>query len=160
MKTHGHPLSVTAQHLHAGVDDYLQRQQQHYETAQELRNQYNTDQGVVWPNAHELRNYSQGIELSEHCFSAARECMSYAHRAQRTYSHHVALCRMKATAHTPGELPAVLSLAEVAQQHSEHFHKEHAPPGRSFTRSVLSTCHASNAPGVLSHVRTTEVSSP
>ena len=160
MKTHGHPLSVTAQHFYAGGDDYLQRMNELHNTAQQQRKQYETDQGVVWPNAQTLRHYSHTLEISDNCFTAAKDCMKYAHRAQRKYSHHVALCKTKDTAPVSQCHTALLSLAEVAQQHSEHSYKEHEPPGRSFTRSVLATCHASNAPGVfgLSHHKQESVS--
>jgi hypothetical protein len=149
------PHAVTAKRLHRGVSDYHELGKTHGHTADEMAEQYTqrTETGVLtqWPNYQTLRQHGHELELAQHCFDAAQDCMKYAHKAQWKAAHHAALCAIKDSAagliETAQSL--VLSLAEVAQQHREHSHRKHSPPGRSFTRSVLSTCHASNAPGAV-----------
>jgi hypothetical protein len=159
VKVYSHPLSATADRLHGGVDNYLERMSAHKETAEQLRSERNTPEGVVWQNANELRRYAHELELSDYAWRSAQDCMRYAHKAQKKLFQHTCLCSVRSEPVAP--VGVVLSLAQVASVYERHTEHRERPPGRSCVRSVLSTCHASNAPGALSHVRTkTQESSP
>lgn len=148
--------AVTANRCNGGVSDYCKRMETHQRTADEMREQHTqrTETGVLtqWPDAQTLRQHGHELELAQHCFDAAQDCMKYAHKAQWKAAHHAALCAIKD--HRPALIDTaqlqVLTLAEVAQRHAVTSRSGHAPPTQLHChRSVLATCHASNAPGAV-----------
>jgi hypothetical protein len=61
---------------------------------------------------------------------------------------HEAYCKVRSLSLRSFET-VQLSLAQVAQVFTvAHSPASHAPPGQLSARSVLATCHASNAPGL------------
>jgi hypothetical protein len=160
VKVYTHPLAATADRMHGGVSDYLERSSAHKDTAEQLRSERSTPEGVVWQNINELRLYSHENELSEVAWKLAQQCMRDAHRAQMKVYQHSCLCAVRSVVTVPCRIELSLTLAEVASKCERRSQRQRAPE-RLCLRPVLSSCHASNAPGALSHVHTsTEVSSP
>lgn len=145
--------------LDAGVNDYLERMTAHYASADTMREQRTTRETgerythTSW-DARDLRAWGHEMELAQECEQAMYECARGRYRAQMTAYAHTCLCRVRVVR----PRPVVFTLAQVAHLFAENDRKRttNAPPGQLRTRTVLATCHASNAPGLSAHSQHTE----
>lgn len=146
-----------------GMTDYLSRMEQHYATADALRETRTVRSAegvaVAWDSAAELRLWAHEQELAQAAWNASATCQRRWSRVMfRAYQHRCLLSIRDA--HTPRrrELCDRQSLAQVAADHADknRDHASNAPPGHLRDLSALATCHASNAPGLFTHPRQLE----
>lgn len=147
------PADITARYLDSAVTDYLSRMNTHHENQRALadRATVTTETGPVtcWQSAGELRLWAHENELAELAQQSMYECARYRSRAMfRAYAHSC-LCRVRVVR----PRPVVFTLAQVAHLFAgtDRERATSAPPGQLRTRTVLATCHASNAPGLSAH---------
>jgi hypothetical protein len=113
---------------------------------------------VVWENPQALRNACHQSELAEQTFRDMQLCLARRNRSlMKAYAHHAYCVARSVALHMIETLQ--LSLAQVAQVFTLALSPaSHAPPGQLSARSVLATCHASNAPGLSPVARNWQVS--
>ena len=145
---------LLAEKYRAGVGDYSHRASAHWETAQTMSAQAtrHTPEGVTtyWESPQALRRWSHENELAHQCQQASYDCHRYWYRASVKAHAHRCLCLLRNTiTHRDTTAPA-RTLAQVASDYAQNTrrHKTTAPPGAPGSVPVLSTCHASNAPGL------------
>lgn len=151
------PGAITAQVLGRGVDDYLQRMTAHHNRGQEMSRERTqaTGDGVIthYASAQELRATMHEYELAQECEQAMYDCVRYRNRALMSAYRHACYCRVRSSATRKAEqLPR--TLAQVTAEHATSAprrREQNAPPGAPVP--VLSTCHASNAPGLTTRSR-------
>lgn len=104
------------------------------------------------------RSHAPGMAPGGDLFAVARHCAWARQVAQSQVRSHVCWCaaRDQAPAQAPAGQSLGLSLAQVAAAHAVAPGRclDCAPPGCSRSRSVMSRCHASNAPGLSCSART------
>jgi hypothetical protein len=133
-----------------GSDDYINRANAHKERATELSEArtVRTDHEVstLWESPQQLHECAHEHDLADECYSLFMNCVYWCNRSLMQSYSHARLCEIR-NKNTVSK--TVLTLAEVAQFHSRHpkLCRDHSPPGE-VSRSVLSSCHASNAPGL------------
>ena len=151
------PGAITAQVFARGVDDYAQRMTAHYNRGQEMHRERTTrtELGVFthWESGPELRATMHEYELAQECEQAMHECLRNRNRALMSAYRHACYCRVRSSATRKAEqLPR--TLAQVTAEHATSAprrREQNAPPGAPVP--VLSTCHASNAPGLNTRTR-------
>lgn len=147
------PGAITAQVLGRGADNYAQRMTMHHERGNALRKQRTraTGEGVVmhFESAQELRATMHEYDMAQECEQAMYDCVRYRNRALMSAYRHTCLCRVRAVR----PRPVSMTLAQVSSHHADldHGRTTNAPPGELHPRTVLATCHASNAPGLNAH---------
>jgi hypothetical protein len=138
----------------AGSADYLNKQNTHSARADELTKQrtQKTDQGVFtsWESPQQLRECSQQHELADEYHRLFMVSIYYRQRATLRAYAHALLCSVRngkklflTVLRMFQQLADLCSRSAVAFMRSN----ENAPPQFPGC-SVLSLCHASNAPGV------------
>lgn len=138
--------------LSAAIDDDLARMNTHQAQAEQLSRsaRQHTEHGVVtaWASAGDLRTWSQAEQTAQLFLDRALRRGALRSRVMfRAYQHH-AWCAVRSVAHVVRDIVR-LTLAQVAQRFTAvNPAHDHDPPGLLGSRSVLSLCHASNAPGV------------
>jgi hypothetical protein len=153
---------VVARHFSAGVSALGNRMTEHHTTADTMRKEREqiTPEGVsvVWESPQALRTACHESELAEKSFSEMQLFIARRNRAlMKAYAHH-AYCVARSVSLRVIEV-VQLSLAQVAQVFAGVLSPtSHAPPGQLSARSVLATCHASNAPGLSPVARNRQVS--
>jgi len=156
------PTEVVARHLSVRVSALGDRMTEHHATADTMRKEREqvTPEGVsvVWENPQALRTACHESELAEQTFRDMQSCFVLRNRAlMKAYAHH-SYCVVRSVALRMIET-LQLSLAQVAQVFTVALSPaSHAPPGQLSARSVLATCHASNAPGLSPVARNRQVS--
>lgn len=153
---------VVARHLSDRVSALGDRMTEHHANADTMRKEREqvTPEGVavVWENSQALRSACHESELAEETFRDMQSCFVLRNRAlMKAYAHH-SYCVVRSVALRMIET-LQLSLAQVAQVFAVALSPaSHAPPGQLSARSVLATCHASNAPGLSPVARNWQVS--
>jgi hypothetical protein len=153
---------VVARHLSDRVSALGNRMTEHHTTADTMRKEREqvTPEGVsvVWENPQALRTACHESELAEQTFRDMQSCLALRNRAlMKAYAHH-AYCVVRSVISRSFD-SVQLSLAQVAQVFAVALSPaSHAPPGQLCARSVLATCHASNAPGLSPVARNWQVS--
>lgn len=146
------PVAPVVAHLDKGVSDYLVRMSE----AQQRADQVRADSAGTY-TVKALRHVAHENDLVRECMTLAQTCAHLRTRAMMSAYRHYCWCaaRDQDSVQAPASRPLVaLSLAQVAADHAGHLSREQAPPGRTVSRCVLSTCHASNAPGLSCSART------
>jgi hypothetical protein len=113
---------------------------------------------VAWESPQALRTWAHENELAEKSFSDMQSLFALRNRAlMKAYAHHAYCVVRSVISHSFDSVQ--LSLAQVAQVFTVALSPaSHAPPGQLSARSVLATCHASNAPGLSLVARNWQVS--
>jgi hypothetical protein len=113
---------------------------------------------VAWESPQALRTWAHENELAEKSFSDMQSLFALRNRAlMKAYAHHAYCVVRSVISHSFDSVQ--LSLAQVAQVFTVALSPaSHAPPGQLSARSVLATCHASNAPGLSPVARNWQVS--
>ena len=157
-------FEVVARHFSAGVSANERDMNTHQETALAIHEEHTEripgelSYRTVWGTPQALRTWSQEQQLAEQSFRAMQLSLALRNRAlMKAYAHH-AYCVVRSVISRSFET-LQLSLAQVAQVFTvAHSPASHAPPGQLSARSVLATCHASNAPGLSPVARNRQVS--
>ena len=153
---------AVARHFSAQLSVHEKSMTEHHTNADTMRKEREeiTPEGVAtnWESAQALRTWSQEQDLAEQSFRAMQSSLALRNRAlMKAYAHH-AYCAVRTVALRTFEI-LQLSLAQVAQVFTVALSPaSHAPPGQLSARSVLATCHASNAPGLSPVARNWQVS--
>lgn len=144
---------ITARRMDSAVSDYLSRMNAHYEAHRVMQDRatVTTETGTAthWESAGALRACMHEAELADHAQQAMYECARYRSRAMFRAYAHTCWCRVRSVK----PRPVALTLAQVAHLYAglDHERTTNAPPGQLRARTVLATCHASNAPGLSAH---------
>lgn len=153
---------VVARHLSARVSVLGNNMTEHHANADTMSKEREqiTPEGVTvaWESPQALRTWAHETELAEKSFSEMQSLFALRNRAlMRAYAHHAYCVARSLSLHMIETLQ--VSLAQVAQVFTVALSPaSHAPPGQLFARSVLATCHASNAPGLSPIARNRQVS--
>ena len=145
------PFDVVARVSTRDLDNAYRAMNAHHEAAEALRSS-NTQRvpGELSFHTHwqasDLMTWGATMREAEAEQTRMFNAGAIRSRAMMTAYRHACWCRVRAK--TPTFIGS-LSLAEVAQVFtvSTQVVRDHAPPGE-VSRSVLSTCQASNAPGL------------
>jgi hypothetical protein len=145
------PFDVVARVYSREMDNAIKSMNAHHEAAEALRS-INTQRipGELSFHTHwqasDLLTWGATMREAEADQVRMFNAGAISSRAMMTAYRHACLCRVRTK--TPTFIRS-LSLAEVAQVFtvSTQVVRDHAPPGE-VSRSVLSTCQASNAPGL------------
>ena len=147
------PGAITAKVLDKGADDYAQRMNRHHANGTALRDLRTqaTGEGVSihFESAEVLRATMREWELMQECQEAFYDCVRYRNRALMSAYRHTCYCRVRAVI----PRPVSMTLSQVSSCHAgvEIARTSISPPGELHPRTVLATCHASNAPGLNAH---------
>jgi hypothetical protein len=153
---------ITARHFSACATALSERMTEHHANANTMSKEREqiTPEGVTvaWESPQALRTWAHETDLAEKSFSDMQTLFALRNRAlMKAYAHH-AYCVARSLAWRTFET-LQLSLAQVAQVFTVALSPaSHAPPGQLSARSVLATCHASNAPGLSPVARNRQVS--
>jgi len=149
------PFTVQAQHARVGADDYLSRMNAHYERATELQQARTVgtmgNTHTKWESPQALRQFGHEFELAQECQQAMFECSRMAQRAQMRHYQHACYCtvrKQKTDMAITKAFSVSLSLRALSSLLCSAKRSAHSPPLREIKPPVLSTCHASNAPGL------------
>ena len=61
---------VTVQHMSAGIDNYVQRQERHTQNAKDMQPARNDEGLTVWESPQQLRMVAHEHELADECMHA------------------------------------------------------------------------------------------
>lgn len=138
---------VAVRYMSRGIDDYLQRIEQHTNNAEALTPVPNSDGVIVYESPQQLRMIAHEHELADECMQAMFTCSAIRSIALlKAVAHHCYVLARQRAALLVRSMS--LSLREVCAMFTTRARSTSAPPGQLHALNVLATCHASNAPGV------------
>lgn len=141
----GHSAQISAKHYYRQVDTLTAAAMTHQ--AEGMKHREAHQGAIIFESAAHLRAAGQSIQDTHACLTQAQACMGRAHRAQRrVYAHNCLVACLTPASHIADLAPQTLTYREHIAAHACLTRRSStAPPLRAV--SVLSTCHASNAPG-------------
>jgi len=152
------PVAHLVGPLDRAVSDYLSRMSDAQQRAALVTaGQAHDDDGLpMYGSVQALRLAAHENDIANECMTLAQSCAVARTRVQLRAYAHACWCRARASRSVQTVASPSLSLAQIAHLFADHRRSTHAPPGRVASRCVLSTCQASNAPGLVRHASQTE----
>lgn len=150
------PFDFVARQYRAGVGDYAERATAHTARARDLAQQ--TTGRCTTPSA--LRLVVHEHDKADQCLQASVTCNRHWNTARNMAHAHASLCKVRTTRTASSLVMVARTTAQVAGDYTPRSRETSAPPGALSDRAPLATCHASNAPGLISHALTRMETAP